>query len=97
MLRGRTDALRADVLHADADDCEKERRKEKLTKYKSWRTDLYADTSHVRADADGGGEWKKKEKSQILAGWMRMRGGGCVVHAREENKEKKVSNAYTVI
>ena len=62
MLRGRTDALRADVLHADADDCEKERRKEmerrkeKLTKYKSWRTDLYADTSHVRAGADGGGE-----------------------------------------
>ena len=56
VLRGRTDALRADVLHADADDCEKERRKEKLTKYKSWRTDLYADTSHVRADADGGGE-----------------------------------------
>ena len=40
---------------------------------------------------------RKKKKSQILAGWMRMRGGGCVVHAREGNKEKKVSNAYTII
>ena len=57
MLHVRADALRADMLvWMRMTVKKKEEKKGKLTKYKSWRTDLYADTSHVRADADGGGE-----------------------------------------
>ena len=57
MLRVRADALHADVLvWTRMTVKKKEEKKGKLTKYKSWRTDLYVDTSHVRADVDGGGE-----------------------------------------
>ena len=57
VLRVHADALRADVLvWTRMTVKKKEEKKGKLTKYKSWRTDLYADMSHVRADADGGGE-----------------------------------------
>ena len=48
--------VHADVLCADTDNCKKKKkRRNKLTKYKSWRTDLVADTLHVDVDVDGGG------------------------------------------